>query len=121
MLLMNNKNIIDIYHGDKTMTLRPLKKNNKGYFKLGSIQEIRNNHFSKDYHLKVQIIGRKFVNINNLSINDFHELGYASREEYLAEDYNQKNPSSQRICYRFRVVKVNKTKMLELLEKYNGE
>lgn len=116
MLLMNNKNIIDIYHGDKTMTLRPLKKDNKGYFKLGSVQEVNNNIFG-DYYLKVQIIGRRFVDINNLSVKDFHELGYASREEYLSEDYNRKNPSTQRISYRFRVVKVNRNKMLELLKK----
>ncbi len=115
MLLMNNKNIIDIYNGTKVMTLRPLKKNNKGYFKLGSIQEVKNNLFS-DCYMKVQITGRKFVNINNLTIADFKELGYASKEEYLSEDYNKNNPSPQRICYRFRLVSANKKKINELIK-----
>ena len=114
MFLMTKKNIIDIYNGDKTITLRPLKDSGKGYFKVGSVQRCKLNFFD-DYFLKVKILERYFISIDDLTAEHINDLGYASKEEYLDEKFNRNNDSVERVLYKFQVVEVNKIKMKELL------
>lgn len=114
MFLMNEKNIIDINEGRKIATLRPLKKNDKGYFKIGSIQQCSTKLFD-DYYLKVKITSRIFVDINELTVKDFSDLGYDSKDEYLSESFNKNNSSTERVMYYFEVVERNNVKLKEII------
>lgn len=115
MLLMNKKNIIDIYNGKKLATLRPFKGKNKNYLKEGSIQRIHLTPYDKDFYMKVKITKRGVVNVNELDEKYFSVLGYKSRKEYMNEEVNKKNKSSLRVIYFFKIFIVNTSKMQELL------
>ena len=91
-----------ILNGEKVETLRPIKANGKGYFKIGSIQQIFvGRNFKVPCLCRVLVYGRDFVNIHDLSIWDFGRLGYSSKAEYLAQPYNKNNPSPERVRYQF--------------------
>ena len=113
---MNKKNIIDMYHGHKIATLRPIK-NNQGYLKEGTIQQVKLSHYDKKWYLKVKILKRRFIDINQLKEIHYKALGYKDKEEYLEEEFNQNNPSNYRVIYFFKVYMVNTDLIKELEEK----
>lgn len=115
MLIMNKKNIIDIYNGKKIATLRPIKRDGKGYLKVGTIQEIRLTHFDNSFYLKVRIIKRKVIDINQLKQKHFLMLGYDSKDEYLNEEFNITNDSPYRVIYFFKLYEVNMGMMKKLI------
>lgn len=99
MFSMTWHNILMILLGIKTATLRPISNN----FKEGSTQTIKTGMFNPYYYFKVEITKKELININELTPQDFQQLGYASKEEYLQEPFNKKNPSNLRIRYTFKV------------------
>ena len=102
MFIVNQSEGWSILNGEKVETLRPIKANGKGYFKIGSIQRIYiGRNFKAPALCRVLVYNRTFVNIHDLSIADFNALGYPSKAEYLAQPYNKGNPSSDRVRYQF--------------------
>lgn len=100
---MNQKNIDDIEARHKVETLRPVKPDGKGYFKIGSVQQIKLNLFAS-WKCKVKILSRDIINLDD--IQDYKPLGYDSKEEYLNEPFNLKNPSNLRVKYKFELIEV---------------
>ena len=117
MLCMNETNLKDINAERKIATLRPIKANGKGYFLLDSIQQIKKGMFDNFYYFKVQIIAVDFVDIEELSIEEFQQLGYKNKAEYMAEPFNQKNNSTKRVKYTFKVIERNTDKIMQLYKK----
>ena len=113
---MNKKNIIDIYHGRKIATLRPVK-NKQGYLKEGTIQQIKTSHYDKKWYLKVKIKKKGFINLDSLKEIHYKALGYENKSEYLKEEFNQNNHSKYRVIYFFEVYMVNKKLINELEDK----
>lgn len=116
MFCMTLQNLKDIHYGIKIGTLRPIKTNGKGYFLLNSTQRVKKGMFDSFYYFKVRITGVDFVDIEELSIEEFQQLGYKSKAEYMAEPFNQKNNSTKRVRYFFEVIETNTDKINELLE-----
>ena len=91
-----------INNDEKDQTCRPIKEDGKGYFKLGSIQQIRDSrNFKAPYICRVLVYGRDFVDLQTLTPADCLRLGYETKAEYIAQPYNQRNPSSERVRYTF--------------------
>lgn len=102
MFIVKNREGFSILNGEKIKTLRPIKASGKGYFKIGSLQQIRQSrNFKKPYLCMVLVTARYFVNVDSLEPEDFQALGYPSKAEYMAQDYNLRNPSPERVCYEF--------------------
>lgn len=102
MFIVTERNGAYILNWEKVATLRPIKAQNKGYFKKGSLQYIHiGRDFTKAHLCRVLIYDVSFININELTPNDFYDLGYNGKGEYLAEPFNQRNPSPERVKYSF--------------------
>ena len=92
----------EIANFTKFETLRPLRANGKGYFRVGSIQRIFiGRNFKGVTYCRVLIVARDFVDIEELTEGDFIALGCSNKAEYMAKDYNQRNPSPDRVKYSF--------------------
>lgn len=102
MFIVNDHEAEQINNGGKVATLRPIRPSGKGYFKIGSLQKVcRGRDFKNGIFNRVLILNRYPVSIIRLTIKDFVALGYESKAEYLAQDYNQNNPSPIRMRYDF--------------------
>lgn len=102
MLIVTVREGWSILKGAKVSTLRPLRANGKGYLTVGSIQQIRTSrNFKEPYLCKVLIYKRTFINIEDLQEEDFRAFGYPDRASYMAQPYNQRNPSPERVRYDF--------------------
>lgn len=113
MLIVKKNEAQSIENDEKDQSLREIRANGKGYLTVGSVQQIRvGRDFKAPYICTVLIYNRDFVNIENLRIEDFKRLGYSSKAEYLAQDYNQRNPSPLRVRYSF----VRVGRVLEYIE-----
>ena len=91
-----------MYFGIKKATLRSINSN----FKIGSIQLIKIGQFDFYYWMRVKIVEKEKVCIDNLTETEFNELGYKNKAHYLSEPFNKKNKSNMRIRYKFEVVEV---------------
>lgn len=113
MLIVKKNEAESIEKDEKDQSLREIRENGKGYLTIGSKQQIRvGRDFKAPYICTVLILNREFVNINDLLPSDFRRLGYSSKAEYLAQDYNQRNPSPHRVRYSF----VRVGRVLEFIE-----
>ena len=102
MLIVQLKEVYSILNDEKVETLRPIKPNGKGYFKIGSIQQIRTSrNFKEPYLCRVIILARDFIDLRNMSDPEFKPLGYPNKAEYLAQAYNLRNKSPYRVRYSF--------------------
>lgn len=102
MFIVNNHEADQIDNGVKSSTLRKIRADGKGYFKIGSLQKVcRGRNFKTGIFNRVLILARYPVEIPQLTQEDFKSLGYESKAEYLAQDYNKGNPSPHRIRYDF--------------------
>lgn len=102
MFIVNDHEAEQIDNGVKSSTLRKIRADGKGYFKIGSLQKVcRGRDFKTGIFNRVLILARYPVEIPQLTAEDFQALGYESKAQYLAQDYNQRNPSPHRIRYDF--------------------
>ena len=106
-------NILCILTGLKIATLRPVSGSP---FRVGSTQLVKVAMFSSYYYLKIEITSRDLVNLNELQPEDFHELGYISKDDYLNEPFNKKNPNPERFRYYFKVTEVQPDLLTGILE-----
>ena len=91
-----------IKKGEKVDTLRPIKAHNKGYFKVGSLQEVKTSRNFKEASIcRVLVLSRGLTSLDYLTQGDILRLGYLNKGEYLAQPYNQANPSRARVKYSF--------------------
>lgn len=105
MFIMNRKNCDDIDAREKVGTLRPLNPSGKGYFKAGRSYWVHlGRNFKTPHYARILINTVDFVDVEALTLQDFHRLGYSSKAEYLAESFNISNPSSQRVAYWFETL-----------------
>ena len=92
----------EIKQGRKFRTLRPIKANGKGYFRVGSLQRVYTSRdFTQSPICRVLVTDRGFTDTTLLTDVDSPALGYTTISEYLAQPYNQTNPSTERVVYTF--------------------
>ena len=58
------------------------------------------------YYAKVKIISKEVIDIEKLTIEEFKQLGYKNKQQYMNEPFNKNNGSNLRIKYEFEVIEV---------------
>lgn len=102
MLLVNKTEGQKILDDEKDQSCRAIRPNGKGYLRVGSIQQVRDSrNFKAPYLCRILIYERDFTNTQSLTPQDCQRLGYETKAEYLAQRYNQDNPSTERVRYSF--------------------
>jgi len=102
MLIVNLHEGEQINEGIKIWSLRPIRASGKGYLTIGSLQYIYvGRDFKADPVARVLMLNRSFINIGELTAEDFQALGYPSKAEYMEQPYNKRNPSPERVKYEF--------------------
>lgn len=117
MFSMTTDNIFKMLMLIKIGTMRPTKEADKGYFKIGSEQQIKKGMFDNFHYMKVTITARDKADLIKMNDAEFKPLGYTDKAEYMSEPFNISNPSTARVRYWFDIVpnSINWEKVAELL------
>ena len=102
MIIVNKHEKEQINNGEKWATLRPIRASGKGYLRLGSLQMFcEGRDFKNGFFNRGLIYSRSFCSVESLTSADCQALGYSSKAEYMAQNYNVRNSDPLRVRYDF--------------------